>query len=254
MNVTLVRSTGLAAVLALSAGLAQANNTYPAFVDIAGAAATDGFNDLVSSRINAFPTGTNSIRAGILANVFGSTSGGAVFRRTSGTAYPASTGLYEWSGARSTFELSVAHAVQGLSAVTFQSFINVDTSQGVQGLLAAGNMPVLSYNGGTQLLAATHYTATPFAGGVDMDGTPITVANPSNPAYAMFSWDLSGISAPITSFNVQWATDAHANTLAFQLDQIAAVPEPETYAFAAIGLGVCAWAGWRRRRAAGRAA
>lgn len=250
MLATLVRPTALAAVLALP-GLAGANATFSAFQDIAGAAATDGFNDLVSWRINANATGPNSIRAGILANVFG--SGGAVFRRTSGGAYPASTGLYEFATARSTFELSVANAVQGLSSVVFQSFINVDTSQDVYGLLSSGNMPVLSYNGGHQLLAATSWSATPVAAGVDMDGNPITVANPNNPSYASFNWDLSSISGPITSFTVQWATDAHANTIAFQLDQVAAVPEPATYGFAAIGLGLCAAAGWRRRQQ-GRAA
>lgn len=244
MQATLVRSTVAVAALTLSAGLAQANSIFSAFSDVAGSAATDGFNDLTSARITA-----NSIRAGILANA--AATGGAVFKRTTGTAYPASFGIYEWGGPRSTFELSVSNAVSNLKSVTFQSFINVDTSQGVYGLLASGNMPVLSYNGGTQLLAATSYSATAVAGGVDMNGNPITAANPSNPSYAVFNWDLSGITAPITSFSVQWATDAHANTIAFQLDQVTAVPEPETYAFAAIGLGLCAWAGWRRRRAGG---
>ncbi len=248
MLASFARSVGVAAAFTIAAGLAQANATHAAFVDVAGAAATDGFNDLTSSRLNATASGPNSIRAGILANVFG--NGGAVFKRTSGTAYPASFGIYEWGGARSTFELNVGSAVTGLTSVTFQSFINVDNAQGVYGNLSAGNLPVLSYNGGTQLLAASSYTATPVAGGVDMDGNPITTTSPNNPSYAIFSWDLSSISTPITSFNVRWATDAHANTLAFQLDQVAAVPEPSTYAFAAIGLVACGWAGWRRRQAA----
>ncbi|MFT7721324.1 MAG: PEP-CTERM sorting domain-containing protein [Roseateles sp.] len=245
MSATLARAAGVAAALSLAAGLAQANATYDAFVDIAGAAATDGFNDLTSSRLGAGATGTSKLVAGIASNVAGS-DGGAVLKRLSGTYYPASFGLYSYSS-DSAFGINVASAVAALSSVTLQSFVSVDTSQGVTGLSSAAYLPTLSYNGGTQRLAAV-YTLTPVSGGYDIDGTPLT-ANPNNPNYGVFSWDLSSVTTPITSFNVNFGITQHANVLAFQLDQVAAVPEPGSYAFAALGLAACGWGAWRRRQA-----
>ena len=261
MKFSTFRSIAVAVTVTVAGALAlampaRANATHDAFVDVAGSVAADGYNELVSSRITAATVtpgnASYNIRAGILGNVdMGAVElGGAIFKRTSGTAYPATSGLYEWGGPRSTFELAVADAVSDLGSVVFQAFVNVDTSQGVFGLLDAANMPRLSYNGGSQFLSATTFTATPVAGGVDMNGDPITVPNPNNPSYTMFKWDLSSVSGAIDSFKLTWATDAHANTMAFQLDQVAAVPEPETLAFGLIGLGIVAVMNQRRRRAA----
>lgn len=228
-----------AAVLLSSSGLAHANATQSAFSDIAGAAATDGFNTLTNTRIT-----TAQLAAGITGNV--DSDGGASFKRLTGGFYPASFGLYSWS-TDSAFSLSVTNAVAGLTAVHLQSFVSVDTTQGVDGLLQAGYLPTLSYNGGSQSLAPV-YSMSSVSGGVAMDGSPLT-ASPSNPNYGQFAWDLSGVGASVSSFTITFGLDTHSNALAFQLDQVAAVPEPGTYAFAAIGLALCAHAGRRRWRA-----
>jgi hypothetical protein len=231
----------LFAISALSAGLAQANSTYPAFADIAGSVATDGFNNLTSSRISQA-----QLVAGIIGN--DGDEGGAVLKRLSGSFYPASFGLYSW-GTDSAFSISVADAVDNLSRVNLQSLVTVDTAGGVQGMQHSGYLPTLSYNGGTQALLPT-YSFTPVSGGVDMGGNPLA-ASPNNPNYGQFSWDLSSVGSAIDSFSISFGLDVHSNALAFQLDQVAAVPEPSSYALGAIGLSLCAVAGYRRRKAAG---
>lgn len=239
---SVARFVAVAGLIAGSA-LANANTTHSAFVDVADAASTDGFNQLVSSRINAA-----NLVTGIASNVDGS-DGNATFKRTSGTAYPASAGLYEWGGPRSTFEISIT-PVADIATLTFQSFVNVSTgANNVWGLLSAGNLPQLSFNGGNQLLSATTQSSTsvPFT---DMTGTA-SPADPSNPNYSIFSWDLSGITTPITSLRLTFATDAHSQGLAFQIDQVAAaVPEPSTYALMFGGLGMMGLVMNRRRRQA----
>lgn len=230
-----------AAALALltCSGLAHANATHSAFSDIAGSDATDGFNALTNLRIS-----TPQLVAGIGGNV--GNSGGATFKRLTGGFYPASFGLYSWS-TDSAFSLSVNNAVAGLTSVNLQSFISVDTTQGVDGLLQAGYLPTLSFNGGSQSLAPV-YSMSSVSGGVAMDGSPLS-ASPSNPNYGQFAWDLSGVGTSVTSFTITFGIDTHANALAFQLDQVAAVPEPSTYAFAIIGMALCAGTVWQRRRA-----
>jgi len=131
-----------AMALLLCSGLAQANATQSAFSDIAGAAATDAFNTLTAARIS-----TSQLVAGVTGNI--QNEGGATFKRLTGGFYPASAGLYSWS-TDSAFSLSVTNAAAGLTSVNLQSFITVDTSQGVDGLLQAGYLPTLSYNGGSQ--------------------------------------------------------------------------------------------------------
>jgi len=238
MPASLARMAVCACLIGL-ATLADANTTHTAFADVAGAAATDGFNDLYSSRIT-----TSQLVAGLDGNTVD--TGGAVFRRLSGGFYPASFGLYSWS-TDSAFSFSVADTVDGLTRVSLQTFISVDTSQGVEGLLHAGYLPTLSFNGGSQALAPS-YSMTPVSGGFAMDGSPLA-ASASNPNYGQFSWDLSSVGSAVESFTISFGIDTHANALAFQLDQVAAVPEPSTYALGLIGLGLCGVAGYRRHKA-----
>ncbi|MFG6443279.1 PEP-CTERM sorting domain-containing protein [Roseateles sp. LKC17W] len=227
----------LALALLSGSGQAWASTTHSAFSDVAGSAATDGYNQLTNARIT-----TSQLVAGLAGNAHG--EGAASFKRLTGGYYPASNGLYSWS-TDSAFSFTVGNAVAGLSSVNLQSFVTVDTSQGVDGMLEAGYLPTLSYNGGAQSLAPV-YTMSSVAGGFDMDGNALS-ASASNPNYGQFAWDLSGVGTSVSSFTITFGLDTHANALAFQLDQVAAVPEPGTYAFAAIGLALCAGAGWRRR-------
>lgn len=230
-----------AALLAM-AGSAFANDTHAAFVDVAGSAAKDGFSELTSGRIN-----TATLVSGLAPNVeAGAADNDAILKRLSGTFYPASFGLYSFS-TDSTFSFTVADAVDGLGKVTLQSFVSVDTSQGVEGLLHSGYLPTLSYNGGTQKLVAA-YTLTSVSGGVGMDGSPLE-ASPSNPNYGYFSWDLSGVSGSVDSFTINFGLDVHSSALAFQVDQslAAPVPEPESYALMLAGLGAVALLARRRK-------
>lgn len=228
MFMTLRRVAAAAALSTLALG-ASANSTHDAFADIAGSAAFDGFNELRAGRIT-----TAGLVAGVASNVAGSANS-ATLQRLTGAYYPASFGLYSFS-TDSTFAINVASAIADLGSVTLQTFVTVDTSQGVYGLLADGYLPTLSYNGGSQALASA-YTLTPVSGGFGIDGTPLE-ASPENPNYGVFTWDLSGVSTPITSFTINFGLDVHSSALAFQVDQLpaAAVPEPETYALMLGGL------------------
>jgi len=240
MSSTLIRRAFVAAAF-VAAGTASANTTNAAFVDVAGSTSVDGFNELRAGRIT-----TAQLVAGVASNVTGS-DGNAVLSRTSGGFYPASFGLYSWS-TDSSFKIEVASAIADLSQVTFQSFVTVDTSQGVDGLLQAGYLPTLSYNGGTQALAASSYSLTPVSGGFGMDGTPLP-ASASNPNYGLFTWDLSALPATASSFTINFGLDIHSSALAFQLDQVAvtAVPEPQTYALMLAGMGVVGLIARRRK-------
>lgn len=223
----------LSTTLLAAAPLAQANATADPFVNPSFAIASDGFNNLIAARVTPL-----QLIAGINSNVaLPAGSGGGRFRRTTGTAYPASFGIYEWNGARSTFEYAVSQAASGVTSIVMQTFITVDTSQGVYGMLTPDslNLPRLSFNGGSQFLSATTQVTQSVSGGWGMDGNPVP-ASPNNPNYLTFTWDLSSVGAAIDSFRLTWATDAHTSTLAFQVDQIGAVPEPGTLALAIAAL------------------
>lgn len=243
MYMTLRRVAVAAALTAVAFG-ASANSTHDAFVDIAGSSAFDGFNNLVASRIT-----TAGLVAGVASNVSGST-GTTTLQRLTGGFYPASFGLYSWS-TDSAFGINVASAIAGLQSLTLQTFVSVDTSQGVLGLTAPGYLPTLSINGGSQIISATAYSLTPVSGGFGMDGTPLE-ADPNNPNYGRFTWDLSSVTTPITSFSVNFGLTTHASALAFQLDQstIAPVPEPESYALMLAGITAVGLVVRRRQRAA----
>ncbi len=233
----------LGALLVAGAAPAMANATADPFIDPPFSVAADGFNELVYARVSVA-----QLIAGIGGNVgLPVTAAAGLFRRTSGTAYPASNGLYEWGGPRSTFEYAVGNAAADLTSIVLQTFITVDLVNGVDGLLEPGNLPRLSYNGGSQFLAATTQVVQSVPGGWGMDGVPLP-ADPNNPNYAMFTWDLSSLGAAVESFRLTWATDAHSNTMAFQIDQIGAIPEPQTVVLALAALGFIAFAGRKARQ------
>lgn len=166
----------LAAACFALAGSAYASTTHSAFDDIENSVATDGFNNLTSARIT-----TAQLVAGIPSN--SETEGGAILRRTSGGAYPASSGLYQFAGNGSTFEMAVSDAVDGLTSIVFQTYINVNTGSGVYGVLAANNLPRLSFNGGEQFLLsssqASENLATPISSPVNSSPTTRTTLTTS---------------------------------------------------------------------------
>lgn len=68
--------------------------------------------------------------------------------------------------------------------------------------------------------------------------------------YYYYSWDLSGISTPITSYTLNFSA-GFSQALAFQVDQVAAVssvPEADSYAMMMLGLGVMGAVARRRSK------
>jgi hypothetical protein len=237
-----------ATVLSFSlTGQAVASQAHPSFSTPVDSVATDGFNNLSAGRITAA-----QLTAGLSGNTPDS-SGDARFRRTSGGAYPASAGLYQFSGAGSTFEMVVSDAVDGLTGIVFQSYINISRgANGVDGLFETGYVPRLSYNNGSQFLAAS-LLQTENLGYTDFFTGQFVASDPNNPNHATFTWDFDalGITVPVNSFKLTFGTDTHSQTQAFQLDQLVAtapVPEPETWALLAGGLGMVLLSARRRMR------
>ena len=234
----------LAAACFALAGSAYASTTHSAFDDIEDSVATDGFNNLTAGRITAA-----QLTAGLAANVDGS-AGDTIFRKMSGGAYPASAGLYQFSGAGSTFEMAVADAADGLTSIVFQSYINISRgANGVDGLFETGYAPRLSYNNGTQFLTAS-LVETENLSYTDFFSGQVVASDPNNPNHATFTWNLAalGITVPVDSFRITFGTDTHSQTEAFQLDQLVAapVPEPETWALMLGGLGLITLSARRR--------
>lgn len=109
--------------------------------------------------------------------------------------------------------------------------------------------PVLSYDGGSQALAADSASIISFY----QNGT---FTNPATgleePVYVntwMMTWDVSGLGA-IGSLEFDWSAVQHAQLYALRLDQgDVAVPEPGTAGLAALGTIALATLARRRRRA-----
>ncbi len=209
MRFLLSRVAAATTLLAAFAG-AHANTTYETFTDVSGSLSFDGWNELNRNRTGGALTEAQLV-AGTVANV--ANSGDAVFTRVSGSHYPAGFGLY---GSNSVFTFTDNTVASGTSKLVFQGIINdFDASFG-----AAPFTLTLGYNGGTQNLAATTASSV------------LTTGNVAD--LYTFSWDLSGL-APVSSYTLTLGA-GFSQMLAFQVDQVAAVPEPETYAMMLAGL------------------
>ncbi|MCB5186222.1 PEP-CTERM sorting domain-containing protein [Methylobacillus gramineus] len=247
MNIAYSQSI-LALTMLVATSLSQAATpTSQYFSDVTGSLTTDGFNQLTASRLGAGTTGIAAIVDGINSNV---PAGDAEFKRTYGNAYPASLGLYQWSGTPySTFSISDATLLPNLGSIVFQSevFPGGNQSLGGQGGLAAAISDVyLSYNGGTQLLAASSFSLSDAP--VNEDSPFYDPANPvAEGAVGYFTWDFSGISDPITSYEISFLVHLHSSVVAFQVDQIAAVPEPSEYALLLGGLALVGFMARRKK-------
>lgn len=188
------------------AGLAQANTTYSSFVDVANSVSFDGWNQLNRNRVDAngaaSPLTSEQLAAGTLSNVAG--SGDATLKLLAGSYYPAGSGLYG-DGNLSFTDTTVA---ANIGSIVFQALVNN---------FAADPIAVsLNYNGGTQQIAAS-------LNQVDN--------------YFTYTWNLTGITTPITSYSISLGA-GFSQSLAFQVDQVSAVPEADSYAMMLLGLGV----------------
>ncbi|MFG6443277.1 PEP-CTERM sorting domain-containing protein [Pelomonas margarita] len=211
----------LASALLAAASLAQANTTHDAFTDVAGSASFDGWNQINRSGLGCTTSAcsTAQLVAGITANVAG--SGDAVLKRESGDHYPAGFGLY---GGNSVLSFTDTTLAASIGTLVFQGIVNDFSGTGF-GL-------TLSYNGGSQALAATSVSSVLTNGVAD---------------YYRYTFDLSNLGA-LNSYTLSMNA-GFSQMLAFQVDQVAAaapVPEPSSYALLASGLGVIGWLARRR--------
>ncbi|MFD0914385.1 PEP-CTERM sorting domain-containing protein [Methylophilus luteus] len=211
------------------AGLAQANSTYSSFADVANSVSFDGWNQLNRSRVDSNnvpnPLTAEQLAAGTAGNVAG--SGDALLKLVTGSYYPAGFGLYG-DGNLTFTDNTVA---SNIGSLVFQGIVNdFNASFGGEAYTIT-----LSYNGGSQAIAGSllNFTSTN------------TVDD-----YYRYSWDLSGVTTPITSYTLNFSA-GFSQALAFQVDQVAAVssvPEADSYAMMLLGLGVMGAVARRRSK------
>ncbi len=222
-------SIAIGASLFAITSLAQANTTYSSFIDVADSVSFDGWNQLNRNRVDdtgaANPLTAAQLAAGTAGNVAG--SGDALLTQVSGSYYPAGFGLYG-DGNLTFTDNTVA---SNLSALAFQGIVNdFNASFGGEAYTIT-----LSYNGGSQAIA----------------GTLVNFVNTGTvDDYYYYSWDLSSISTPITSYTLNFSA-GFSQALAFQVDQVAAVssvPEADSYAMMMLGLGVMGAVARRRSK------
>jgi len=153
-------------------------------------------------------------------------TGDAVFDKVSGNGYPAGSSIYGMPfPPAGTFSVSDTTPVSNLEQVIFQ----VEVGSGSAGWLAAD--PTLTVNGSTSVSLFD-------------SGTVSSVFDPNGSFGSVtvntfaYQWDLSTITGPINSFDVQYTLDGtSAQIYAMQLDQgdtFAAQAVPEPGAFAAV--------------------
>lgn len=232
--------------LALVGALSLISSNAMALLDINldGSSQYDGWDDLTTARLGAgyaaLPPG-DPFRAApwagpLASNVAGSV-GNATYNKVSGTGYAASSAVYTFGGA--TFEMASTSVIADLETVIFQ----IDLGEGFGFLTST---PVLNYNGGSQALAADYFVQT------TGDFTFAFGGPPAPTTLFAYQWDLSGIVDPITSIDVNWATDQHATTYELALTTgdtftvASAIPEP---ASGALLIGAASLLLMRRRRA-----
>lgn len=169
---------------------------------------------------------------------------------TSGGPYPASGSIYyggfsgDVNNDGGTLAVVDSNAIAGLKQVSFQVQIGEAWTYDFWNRA----LPTLSYNGGSQNLAATSYSLLEqyFNGTVTMPtGEEAVYINTH-----LLNWDLSAIAEPITSFSIAFTGVQHAQLYKLRVDEsdtvlTAAVPEPSSLAMLACG-GVLAMALRRR--------
>lgn len=141
------------------------------------------------------------------------------FTKVGGNGYTATDGIYTPFGG-GEFQVSSTSVVSGLETVIFQIDIG-------DGDVPFNAIPTLSFNGGTQQLAAAYSMISPGSFvfvNLNDPGPPMISSNHS------FQWDLSSL-GPITSYTIDWATGNHTQVYGMQThtgDSFTgfAIPEP----------------------------
>jgi len=202
-----------------------------------------------------FP-GTSPWPSSIQSNSGGDAALDKIANGTSGGPYPAGESIYyggfsgDFNNDGGTLAVSDATPVAGLANVVFQ--IQIGEAWGYD--FFNGILPVLSYNGGAQHLAATYSTLTE-----QIQTGTVVMPSGEEPIYKnsyLLQWDLTGIADPIQDFSIQFTGVQHAQLYALQLDQSdvytslapqAAVPEPASMSLLFCGVAALIWRTRRSR-------
>lgn len=153
-----------------------------------------------------------------MSNVAG--SGDAVLSLVSGPYYPSGAGLYSGGSQANNFLTFTDNTVaSNITSIVFQGLINNFSAP------FSLELSLLDNNGSHAGIAAT------------------TVEQTGN--YYSYTWDLSSSPSLITSYTLNFNI-GFSQSLAFQIDQVVAVPEPSTYAMLMLGLGAVGFAARRR--------
>jgi hypothetical protein len=232
-NAPMFKLFGLAAALAFTGAAMGQYTAGVALIDpgLRGTVQYDGWIGLTAANYPGYgsfpgnapwpgPIGSNRTPG----NVFHSGEpGDAVLARISGGAgggpFPQTAAIYfgGFSSFPNTFGgiLGVTDStpVPGLKNVVFQ----VQIGEALTHDFYDGQLPVLSFNGGTQAISPTRTLLLEqyFAGTVQM---PTGLENLHNNTY-LLQWDLTSIAEPITDFTISFAGVQHAQVYGMALHQ-----------------------------------
>lgn len=203
-----------------------------------GASENAAWTNLTSSQYNSaagFPSyGTaNEEWPNALTPDIGS-SLDATLNKMAGGGYFTASSLYT-GFTPGSFQITNLNSMADLETVIFQAHIG----------LLLGSAPVLSYNGGSQQIAADFSGATD--GGLTIPNFDGTITHSSN---QIWQWDLSGVAVPITEYTIDWGTTTHGTVYDLRLTEgdtfVQVVPEPSIPAFSLLSASLLIL---RRRRA-----
>jgi hypothetical protein len=231
-----------AALLGAGLALAIAGAARATIVD-PGLSGSTQYDEWVNLNAATFPGVTGGFpgsaawaAGGMGSNATG--SGDAQFTKLSGNAFAATASIYSGGFVATPNSLGAAMAVTdatplaGVQTIVFQ----IDIGEAFGFDFFNDVAPVLSYNGGSQNLAALSAQIT----GTVQNGTflnPVTMQE--EPVFVntwMVTWDVSSL-GPISSLSVGWSDVMHSQIYALRLDQSdVAVPEPGTLVLLISGL------------------
>lgn len=201
LPLTLLTVSGLTAPAALS-------------ISLPGNSVTEGWDQLVGSRLSGFGNhpGLAPWPDTIAPNLAGS-NGEAAFGKSSGGGYLGTQSFYDGGTSGGLF-IDSGDPIANLATLVFQIDMGADSFS---------TSPQLLVNGST-LLAPIAAAVTPGEFSFSFGGPPVQTQNHA------FQWDLSGMEAPITAYQVQWETAPRTTIYQLQLDAgdtfIQVIPEP----------------------------